>query len=297
LLESGLLLTASEAERRVLVLENPALAGQTRATATLYAGIQLILPGEVAAPHRHTASALRFFLEGEGAFTTVGCERTTMRPGDFVITPSWEFHGHGSDGSEPCAWLDGLDLPMVAFFEAGFSEHPEGAIQAPFAPEGHSLAQFGQGLLPISSRRPFGPTSPVFNYPYERTLEALLSVSRGEPPDPYHGTALRYSNPLDGGWAMPTMSSWIFHLPRGFETSPIRSTDGIVLAVSEGRGRATVAGMEMDFEEKDVIAIPSWSWRSFSANEDCIIFAFSDRAAQEKLGLFREQKGNGVDDS
>jgi gentisate 1,2-dioxygenase len=81
LLESGRLLTAEEAERRVLVLENPALAGQSRATATLYAGIQLILPGETAPAHRHTPSALRFMIEGEGGFTAVGGERTTMRKG------------------------------------------------------------------------------------------------------------------------------------------------------------------------------------------------------------------------
>ncbi len=87
LMEAGRLVTAEEAERRVLVLENPAFAGKSRATATLYAGIQLVMPGEVAPAHRHTASALRFVLESGGGFTAVGGERTTMRTGDFVITP------------------------------------------------------------------------------------------------------------------------------------------------------------------------------------------------------------------
>ena len=122
LLESGGLLTAEEAERRVLMLENPALPGQARATSTLYAGIQLILPGETAPAHRHTPSALRFMIEGEHGFTAVGGERTTMREGDLVITPSWAWHDHGNEGQAPVVWLDGLDIPIVEFFEAMFLE-------------------------------------------------------------------------------------------------------------------------------------------------------------------------------
>src|SRR6188472_2734547 len=75
LLEAGRLLTAQEAERRVLVLENPALRGQSRLTQSLYAGLQLILPGETAPAHRHAASALRFVFEGAGAFTAVEGEQ------------------------------------------------------------------------------------------------------------------------------------------------------------------------------------------------------------------------------
>ncbi|MBL8675300.1 MAG: cupin domain-containing protein, partial [Rhodospirillales bacterium] len=69
LMESGALITAKEAVRRVLILENPALRGTACATPTLYAGLQLILPGEIAPSHRHTQSALRFIVEGEGAYT------------------------------------------------------------------------------------------------------------------------------------------------------------------------------------------------------------------------------------
>lgn len=43
LMESGNVIGAKEAIRRVLVLENPALRGQSSITATLYAGLQLIL--------------------------------------------------------------------------------------------------------------------------------------------------------------------------------------------------------------------------------------------------------------
>src|SRR3712207_8451935 len=80
LFRSGLI-TAKEAERRVLVLENPGLRGRSKITTDLYAGVQLVLPGEAAPAHRHTQSALRFVLEGEGAYTAVNGERTMMHEG------------------------------------------------------------------------------------------------------------------------------------------------------------------------------------------------------------------------
>jgi gentisate 1,2-dioxygenase len=292
LLESGRLLTAEEAERRVLVLENPSLVGQSRTTSTVFAGIQLILPGEIAPAHRHTPSALRFVLEGEGGFTAVGGERTTMRRGDFIITPAWAWHDHGNEGDGPVAWLDGLDIPMVAFFETVFAEGYNDQRQSIARPEGDSLGRFGAGLLPLDPVERYGPTSPIFNYPYERTREALVTAARGEEPDPHLATTLRYANPMDGGWAMPTLATWMTHLQGGFETAAMRSTDGMVVAVAEGSGKATIGDQAFSFEEKDVLAVPGWTWRRFQADSDCFLFCFSDRAAQEKLGLFREERAS-----
>ena len=45
LMRAAEVITTQEAERRVLMLENPALKGTTFATTTLYAGLQIILPG------------------------------------------------------------------------------------------------------------------------------------------------------------------------------------------------------------------------------------------------------------
>ena len=92
MLEAGDVITAEEAERRVLVLENPGEAGKSRITNSLFAGIQLILPGEIADVHQHTASAIRFVLEGEGAYTAVEGEKTMMQHGDFIITANWAPH-------------------------------------------------------------------------------------------------------------------------------------------------------------------------------------------------------------
>src|SRR3954451_10318653 len=96
-MQAGKVITAKEAVRRVLVLENPGMPGQSRITGSLFAGLQLILPGEVAPAHRHSQSALRFIVEGQGAYTAVEGERTLLQPGDFIITPSWTWHDHGNE--------------------------------------------------------------------------------------------------------------------------------------------------------------------------------------------------------
>ena len=178
LLEAGRLITAREAERRVLILENPGLRGASSITHSLYAGLQLILPGEVAPSHRHSQSALRFVVEGEGAYTAVDGERTTMRPGDFIITPSWTFHDHGNPGSDPVIWLDGLDIPMVAFFDAGFAERHPQEVQPVTRPEGQALARYGANMLPLG-HAPGTRTTPIFNYPYARSREALEQLRLG----------------------------------------------------------------------------------------------------------------------
>src|SRR5690606_24678500 len=113
LLEAAGLISAKEAERRVLMLENPAFEGECRALETLFTGLQLIMPGEVAPAHRHTPNALRLILEGEGGYTSVNGEKTYMRYGDYVTTPTWSWHDHGHEGTEPVIWQDILDMPLV----------------------------------------------------------------------------------------------------------------------------------------------------------------------------------------
>src|SRR5271163_3598449 len=183
LMESGGLISAEEATRRVLILENPGLKGQTSITHSLFAGLQLILPGEVAPGHRHTQSALRFVIEGDGAYTTVEGERTLMHPGDFVITPSWTWHDHGNASDRPMVWMDGLDIPIVRLLDASFAEPGEADVQTVTRPEGHSAARFANNLLPVDWK-PAVKTSPVFNYPYARSRESLEVLSRNEDPDP-----------------------------------------------------------------------------------------------------------------
>src|SRR4051794_18081180 len=168
LMEAGELITAEEAERRVVILENPGVPGASRITQTLYAGLQLILPGEIARTHRHTAAALRLVIEGTGAYTAVEGERTTMHPGDFILTPSWTYHDHGNPTSEPVVWLDGLDIPLVNMFDTSFAEHHPETMHPVSRNEGDSQVQFGSNLMPLDYT-PERKSSPLFTYPYARS--------------------------------------------------------------------------------------------------------------------------------
>ena len=288
LIEAGGLISAEEAERRVLVLENPGLPGASQITDTIYAGLQLILPGEVAPAHRHSQSALRFVMEGSGAFTTVDGERTWMSPGDFIITPAWTWHDHGSASADPVIWMDGLDVPLVRFLGTGFREEHSENAQIVARPVGDSNARYGAGLLPLEGKRSL--TSPIFNYPYARTREALFKLLEAGDPDPHHGYALRYVNPTNGDWAIPTIATSMRLLPKGLHTQPYRCTDGSVLVLVEGKLTARIGEASFSLEPKDIAAIPGWTRYSLSASEDAVFFMYSDRPVHEKLGLWREQK-------
>ena len=222
LMRAGSIISAAEAVRRVLVLENPALPGLASVTQSLYAGLQLILPGEVAPAHRHTQSALRFVIEGRGAYTAVNGERTTMEPGDFIITPAWTWHDHGSDADGPVVWLDCLDIPLVRFLDAGFAENATSDQQVLTRAEGHNLARYGANMAPLREASPHGATSPIFSYPYARSREALARLLRDGPLDAWDGIKLRYINPATGGAPTPTMAAFLQLLPAGFEGRPYR---------------------------------------------------------------------------
>jgi gentisate 1,2-dioxygenase len=288
LMEAGRIISAREAERRVLILENPGLRGASSITHSLYAGLQLILPGEVAASHRHTQSALRFVIEGEGAYTAVDGERTTMHPGDFIITPSWTFHDHGNPGDVPVIWLDGLDIPTVAFFDTGFAERYPQELQPVTKPEGDAAARFGANMLPLEYSA-MSPTTPVFTYPYARSRDALEQLRRHSPPHASHGLKMQYANPATGGYPMPTIGAFIQLLPAGFQGTPYRATDGTVYCVVEGRGRSDVGESTFTWEPHDIFVVPSWCKASHQAGEDAVLFSFSDRPIQKALGLWREE--------
>jgi gentisate 1,2-dioxygenase len=291
LMQSGSLITAQEATRRVLMLMNPGLGGEASITGSLFAGLQLIMPGEVAPAHRHTQSALRFIIEGYGAYTAVDGERTLMEPGDFVITPSWTWHDHGNDTSEPMVWLDGLDVQLVNLLNASFAEGYPEDTQPVSRPEGDALARYGHNLLPVDWK-PAVKTSPVFNYPYTRSREALTALARNGDPDPYHGHKLRYVNPATGESAMPTIGTFLQLLPKGFSGSPYRSTDGTVYVAVEGEGETHIGDTVMRWGPRDIWVVPSWMPHSHHAAGEAVLFSFSDRPVQEKLGLWREARGN-----
>ena len=126
-LRSVELVSPEKAGRRVIYLNNPGRREHAAAVGWLYSGLQVMHPGEVASAHAHSASALRFIMEGEGAYTIVDGHKMTLGANDFVLTPNgtWHEHGVSSDGT-PCIWQDGLDIPLVNTLEANFyAVHPE----------------------------------------------------------------------------------------------------------------------------------------------------------------------------
>ncbi len=269
--EAGRMITAEEAERRVLMLENPGLPGQSRVTQSLYAGLQLILPGEIAHSHRHSASALRFVLEGTGAYTSVDGERVTMKPGDFILTPFWTYHDHGNPGSEPVVWLDGLDIPIVNMFDTSFLERREGHDDHD---EGHD-----------EDVKYTGHPNFKVKFPYEEMRGALEKLSQS---DPRHGRKLQYLNPATGTSPLPTIGAYLQLLRKGFSGTPYRSTDATVFCAFEGHGTSTIGDKTFAWGPRDIFVVPSWHAVSHQTNEEAVLFSFSDRPAQQSLGIWRE---------
>ena len=121
-LRSVELVSPEKAGRRVIYLNNPGRRDVAAAVGWLYSGLQVMHPGEVASAHAHSASALRFIMEGAGAYTIVDGHKMTLGANDFVLTPNgtWHEHGVASEGT-PCIWQDGLDIPLVNTLEANFT--------------------------------------------------------------------------------------------------------------------------------------------------------------------------------
>jgi gentisate 1,2-dioxygenase len=258
LMESGKLITADEAERRVLMIANPGLQGVPQITQSLYAGLQLVLPGEVTATHRHVAAALRFVIEGNGAYTSVDGTKITMHPGDFILTPSWTYHDHGNLTDTPVVWLDGLDIPIVNMLDSSFAEH---------YPEGTKAVLQEDGDSPVS-------------FPYAR----MRGLAKGAPLDPVHGSRIHYGAES----TMPTIDAWLRLLPAGFKTKPYRSTDATVFCVAEGRGQSRIGGETFAWGPHDIFMVPSWVPVTHEARDESVLFSFSDRPIQKAVGVWRE---------
>jgi gentisate 1,2-dioxygenase len=288
LLEAGELITAAEAERRVLILENPALPGESRITSTLYAGLQLILPGEIAPAHRHTQNALRFIMDGDGAFTALDGERTYMHKYDLVLTPGGRWHDHGNESDGPMIWLDGLDIPLVRVLDASFAEHRDdrGACPTTRAP-GDATWRWGRNLRP-SRHADSTPGNPLFSYPFADWRTTLQTLRASEDPHPHDAYLMEFANPLDGGPVLTTISAFARLTPAGFATRPMRSTDGTVHVIVEGSGWIEIEDVRFELAEGDIIVVPSWAKRRLHADQDLVIFSYSDRATQRKLSLWRE---------
>ena len=281
------------AERRVLGLINPTLPGRYGATPTLWAGFQYLLPGEVAPAHRHTPAAIRFVVQGEGAFTTVEGDKCPMSRGDLVLTPPWTWHDHGHEGTEPMIWLDGLDLPLVAEMEATFFEPFPGEAQPVAKLVGDSERRYGVGQLRPTWDRRTSPHSPLLTYKWAQTWDALRRLATAGA-SPFDDVAMEYINPHTGGPLMPTIACWIQLLRPGVRTRAHRHTGSAVYLAFEGRGQSVIDGQRFDWRPGDLFVVPGWAWHEHASADDpggrgAILFSIHDTPVIQALGLYREQ--------
>lgn len=288
LVEAGRLVSSEMAERRVLALDNPSLPGPGIAP-TLYAGLQVLMKDEFQPPHRHAQAALRFVLEGSGAVTSVNDRSYTMEPGDLILTPSWCWHAHEKKTEGPMVWLDGLDVPLVNFLRGSFYEDTEDFQTMPPMGDDLDQAEYASGFesSPQSSRTLH---SPRMRYPFGPARAALYTHLESGHIDRCHGVRRAYVNPVDGRHVLPTVAAYLQLLPASFNGVPVRTTENRMFCVVKGEGETQVGDETFTWSKNDVFVVPNWTYVSHHVDDEAILFSFSDRAALESLGLFREEQ-------
>lgn len=257
---AGRLVDTEFAERRNLILFNP-VEGNTYATVrTMIAAYQAILPGEKARSHRHTPNALRFVLEGEGAYTIVDGERLEMKPNDVLLTPNWSWHGHASEADGMCYWMDCLDAPLVHLLEPMFFEHHP------------------QDYEPVRST----PRSSPFIFRWE-DVQADLDRAKPDPEERF-GTSVELGDP-----AMAAIGLRMMRLGSGEATRPFRTTANKIFCIAEGTGETTIDGETFTWSRGDMIAAPAWRPVSHRASADATLFAMTDEPLMRALGWLRTE--------
>ena len=244
---AGRLIDVVLAERRNLVMRNPAPGTNFETTRTLVCAYQMILPGEFAPAHRHSSHALRVIVDGEGSFSIVNGEKTPMETGDVVLTPGWCWHAHGHNGDRPAYWFDGLDVPLTHLLEPMFFQnHPQGQE---------------------SIKRE------ALSSPYRFTrADIARELDQAKPdPDQFHGARINLAAP-----EMPTMRLTVERLAQGANTRRYRTTANIIFHVMEGSGHTTIGNKHFSWKRGDTIAAPCWHTISHQAASDTQLIVLSD---------------------
>lgn len=287
------LVSPEEAGRRVVYLENKGRADVVAAVGWLYSGLQVMGPGECASSHRHSASALRFIMEGSGAFTNVDGHKMTLGANDFVLTPNGTWHEHGvADDGTVCIWQDGLDIPLMNALEANFYEvHPD-LQQAVSHPVDDSKFIWGSPALRPAGEQWSQRYSPLLKYEWAPTYEALSKFAKVTDGSPFDGVMMDYINPVTGDAVMPTIGASMQMLRPGERTRAHRQTGNFVYQCARGSGWSIINGQRFDWRERDIFVVPAWMYHEHanaSETEDACLFAFHDLPVMRALGLYREE--------
>ncbi|MBA4537494.1 cupin domain-containing protein [Bacillus aquiflavi] len=280
-------------ERRAIYFQNPGLTyrqpwGWASTTQTLYAAVQLLLPGEVAPSHRHSQNAIRFITEGEGAYTIVQGERVFMEEGDFLITPKTLWHGHEHVGEKPMIWMDALDIPTVYSIGGTFFDPFDGYLQQPNTPDNFSELRYQGGMVRPLNDRSYS-IAPLANFKWQGTVDAIQGLANFDP-DPFDGYAVEYINPSNGQTANPTMGAIMQLLPKGFHTKAHRHTHSSIYHVFKGSGYTIINGVRFDWTKGDYFVVPNWAWHEHVATSDTYLFSINDLPIMERFELEQKQE-------
>jgi gentisate 1,2-dioxygenase len=275
-------------ERRVIRLVNPGMAASEMTTHTMLFSFQLIQPGEIAPAHRHTMAAIRFILQGTGAYTNVDGQKMAMEDGDLILTPQWAWHEHAHEGDAPMIWIDGLDVPFVQSLQAiSFEPYRKGRLP---------VTETIDPALYHGMARPIGRTdrdsSQLLHYRWRDIYPLLRRLAAGHT-NLYDGVALEYVNPATGGSTLPTLSCWIQMLRPGERTRSHRHTSTSIYHAFRGSGTTVINGEPFRWEKGDTFVVPLWSWHehaNHSSTEEAILFSMHDSPILNAFGLYREEK-------
>lgn len=288
LLRAGEVISLENSERRVVRLVNPGLDRRHAfATHTLQISFQYVKPGENARAHRHTPAALRFVIQGNGAYTTVNGQQCVMEPGDLILTPKLTWHDHSNESNEPILWLDGLDFPLITALHQVMQErYPE--RRQPI--ERNSEEVMGQ--LGSSIRHSF-PLADFFHYKWRDTEPALRALTKSPAArDRFDGFVLDYRNPLTNGPTMTTVQCAVQLLSPNDETETHRHTSTVIYHAFRGKGTTQIGESVFEWEQGDSFVVPVWySHRHMnrSSADDAILFSMSDEPVLKALDLYREE--------
>jgi gentisate 1,2-dioxygenase len=252
----------------------------------------MLMPGEVAAMHRHSYSGLRFMISGSGAHMVVEGQRIAMEVGDLVLTPNWSWHDH-EGGGEPTVWLDGFDFPLVHALRPTFFEgraHPQEIT----VPAGATMNAHTAGVMvpPRRRQQPARPFSLLSVYSFGAAHEALSSLRRDDDVNPCDGRMIEYVNPTTGGHVLATIAAHLQLLEPGEATRAHRHTWSTVYHCVSGSGHCVVNGHRFEWEEKDVWVVPNWAWHEHHADpgSEAVLFSYSDLPSLEPFGFAREEE-------
>jgi gentisate 1,2-dioxygenase len=274
----------NNAERRVLVLDNPSFAGTERfgACTNLTVNLQVLMPGERARPHRHSMNALRFALEGDGAVTVVEGKPCEMLRGDMILTPAWTWHEHAHDGRQRAIWVDVLDVPIHRYLDNSVFEPGPAHDMVELPPEGAFAAA---GLAPDSPTA-VKPYSPMFRYPWDAAVKALEVM----PAAADGSRRLRYVNPVTGGPVMATIDCYLLGLSPGMATRPLRTNSNAACVVVDGEGTSTIGETTLSWGPNDIFTLPHNQWVSHkAAGKPARLFQITDREMLRRLDILREE--------